>query len=363
MEEFMDYEEQLRKLTGIFAPSGFEELMIKYMVEKMKSYKIETEVDPLGNVMVQLGNPSGKPKVMILAHMDEVGLIVRKIEPDGFLRVDKIGGISESTLLGSRVVIRTEKGDFINGLVGSRSHHLVPIEERGKQPSFDRLYVDIGCKTREEVLSLGIAVGSPITYAKHFFRNGSIVFSPVIDNRGGCLALIKLIEILKDKKFNPSIYMVTTVEEEYNLRGVLPVARKINPDFAIDLDVAVSCDTPDLDKTDLKLGSGPVVNMYSFHGRGTLAGVIPNPKLKKLIIDTSLKAGISIQRNVFYGGLTDASFLRLENNGIPSIEVGFPTRYTHSPFECADLKDIGELIELLKIFIIGLPVSMDLSRY
>ncbi|MBC7333151.1 MAG: M42 family metallopeptidase [Actinobacteria bacterium] len=354
---------QLKELIYNPAPAGFEDSMIRYMSEKIRLYGIETQVDSLGNVVARLGGSCSRPRIMILAHMDEVGLIVRKIEKNGFLRFDKIGGVSESTLPGCRVLVIKEDGDSVNGVIGSKSHHLVPVSERGKPIPFDELYIDIGCSSYEKVLSLGVNVGSPVVYARDFFQNELLVFGPAIDNRGGCLVLLQLVEKLLNERFNPEVFLVASVQEEYNLRGVLPVARMLNPDLAVAIDVAVACDTPDLSKTAIKVGYGPVINAYSFHGRGTLGGVIPNPKLKKLMIDAATKAGIPIQLNVFYGGLTDASFLQLENKGIPSIEVGFPARYTHTPLECADLRDIEKLIELLIVFIITLPSEIDLSRY
>mgnify|MGYP001025136261 CR=1 FL=1 len=362
MNKFKKLEDQLRELTAIPSPSGFEEPMIKYMYEKAKAYGIKAEVDSLGNVITSFRAPSKGPKIMIIAHMDEVGMIIRKISSNGFLRVEKIGGIPEKILLGCKVLVRAEKGNFIEGIVGSKSHHLTAVSERYKVIPIEELYIDIGCSSSQEVLSLGVNVGSSITYARDFIQNGSIVFSPAIDNRGGCLVLLCLMERLLNKEYFPEIYLVGSVQEEYNLRGVLPAARAINPDFAIAIDVAVSCDTPELDKTDVRLGGGPVINTYSFHGRGTLGGVVPNPKLLNLFEKASNKADIQVQRNVFYGGLTDASFLQLENKGIPSIEVGFPARYTHTPMESCHLRDIEQLIKLLEVFILNLPKDVDLSR-
>jgi len=363
MSEINELKKQLKELVDISAPSGFEEPMIKYIVQKVNSYGIKSEIDSLGNVIVHLGNPSGKPKIMILAHMDEVGLVVRKINREGFLMIEKIGGIPEKILSGCKVLVKTRSGNLVEGVIGTKSHHLTAISERYNVIPIDKLYIDIGCSSYEDVLSFGVEVGSTVTYAREFIQRGPIVFTPAVDNRAGCLVILQLIERLLNKKFNPEIFIVATVQEEFNLRGVLPAARILNPDFAIAIDVAISCDTPDLDKTDVKLGAGPVINAYSFHGRGTLGGVIPNPKLRQLIVDASAKSGISFQTNVFYGGLTDASFLQLENRGIPSIEVGYPVRYTHAPLEGCHLRDIEQLIKLLETFILSLSLSVDLSRY
>ena len=363
MGEFDKLKEQLKELTDMSAPSGFEDPMIEYMSEKISSYGVKSEVDPLGNVLAHLGDSSGKPKIMIMAHMDEVGLVVRKIEPDGFLRIERIGGVTVVILPGCRVLVKTRNGNLIKGVIGSKSHHLTPVSERDEAVPVDQLYIDIGCFNKEEVLSLGVEVGSPVVYTRGFIQRGPVVFAPAIDDRGGCLILLQLIERLSGKKFNPEIFIVGTVQEEYSLRGVLPAARMLNPDFAIAVDCAISSDTPDLEKSDIKLGGGPAIYAYSFHGRGTLGGVIPNPKLRKLIEDASSKAGISTQTCVVYGCLTDASFVQLEGRGIPSIELGFPTRYLHTTLEVCHLGDIEQLIKLLEIFILNLPSDVDLSRY
>ena len=205
MNKFKRLEEQLRELTAIPSPSGFEEPMIKYMYEKTTAYGIKAEVDLLGNVIASFGTPSKGPKIMIIAHMDEVGMIVRKISSNGFLRVEKIGGIPEKILLGCKVLVRAEKGNFIEGIVGSKSHHLTAVSERYEVIPIEELYIDMGCSSPQEVLSLGVNVGSSITYARDFIQNGSIVFSPAIDNRGGCLVLLCLMERLLNKKYSPEI--------------------------------------------------------------------------------------------------------------------------------------------------------------
>ncbi|GAC1433350.1 MAG: hypothetical protein NVSMB65_07140 [Chloroflexota bacterium] len=157
-------------------------------------------------------------------------------------------------------------------------------------------------------------------------------------------------------------WLVFSVQEEFSLRGVLPAARRLDPAIAIAVDVAVSCDTPDLRRTEVRLGGGPALGTYSFHGRGTLAGVIPPPKLLRLMEGVARAEDIAVQHNVFFGGLTDGSFLQLENNGIPTIEIGFPTRYTHAPMECCDLDDLEAVARLLGAFLRALPRDVDLGR-
>lgn len=361
MGNINELKQQLKELVSIPSPSGFEGLMIKHINKKVNSFGLKTAVDPLGNVMVKVGKQTGKPKVMVFAHMDEVGFIVRKIEKNGFLRVEKIGGIPEKVLPGLKVMIKTSKDTFEEGVIGVKSHHFTPADEKKLIIPIEEIYIDTGYKSKEEILESGINVGSPITYSREYIEKDTIIFSPSIDNRAGCLILLSLLERIKNKSFNPEVFIVWSVQEEFNLRGILPAVRTINPDFAIALDCAIACDTPDLDKTDIGLGCGPVINAYSFHGRGTLGGVIPNDRLKDAIIISAKKSNIPFQLNVFYGGLTDASFLQLENKGIPSIEIGFPIRYSHSPLEACDLKDIELTIKLLEGFITSLKDKLNLN--
>jgi putative aminopeptidase len=353
--------ERLKELLFIHTPSGHEDGMIKYFFSEAKKLGITPEIDMLGNVKIRMGKANGKPRLMIFAHMDEVGLIVRKIDENGYLWVEKIGGIPEGVLVGKKVEIKTVNDVYIEGVIGNKAHHYTLANEKYSIVPIERIYVDVGCCSRIEVLKLGVEVGSVMTYAKDFFQRGSKIFAPSIDNKIGCFVILSLMKELAKKELFSEVFLVGSVQEEFNLRGILPAARSINPDFAISLDVAVSCDTPDLDKTDIGLGGGPVINSYSFHGRGTLGGVIPNQKLKKIIKDSARKSSIVTQDNVFYGGLTDASFLLLENNGIPSIELGIPVRYTHSTFEACDTRDVENLIRLLINFIISLVEPVDLK--
>jgi putative aminopeptidase len=193
-------------------------------------------------------------------------------------------------------------------------------------------------------------------------RRGSRVFTPALDNRAGCAILLELAARLRDRPVACAPWFVFSVQEEFSLRGVLPTARRIKPDVALAVDIAVACDTPDLDRTEVRLGGGPALSTYSFHGRGTLAGVIPNPRLLGYMESVAEQSGLPVQRNVFFGGLTDGSYVQLENEGIPTLDVGFPTRYTHSAMECCDLADLLATVDLLEAALRAMPADLDLRR-
>src|SRR5690606_27927357 len=217
--------------------------------------------------------------------------------------------------------------------------------------------------SKAEVRAAGIEIGSPVGYARQFFSNGDMVFSNALDNRVGCLALLELADRIQSVELNCELYLVFSVQEEFNLRGVLPAIRQIDPHLAITLDITIATDTPDLRGDDMiALGAGPSIGMYSFHGRGTLGGQIPNPKLVQYIKTTAKKANINLQPAVFKGILTDASFSQLENNGFPIIDLGYPARYTHAPIEAINLKDVKQLLQLLTQLCKDAGHHLDFSR-
>lgn len=356
--------DQLREMCHISALSGHEEDMIAYMKAEMSEYLEDVSVDKLGNVIgVKAGSDPSAPKVMIFAHMDELGLMVRKIEPDGWIRFTRVGGIPEKSLPAQRVVLRGSKGDIF-GVIGPKSHHLTGPEEKFKVATINELYIDIGAHSKSEAEAMGILPGTPITY--HGFFNemaGGQFAGKALDDRAGCFVLLQVLRLLSEKEIPATIYYVGSVQEEFSIRGVLPAAYAINPDMAIGLDISIACDTPDLDEySDTRFGGGPIVSHYTFHGRGTLCGLIPNPKLRQYMVDTAENLDMPIQHSVFLGGLGDTSFLTLVREGIPAVDMGFPARYTHAPIEVGSRPDMEKLIILLVSALERIDADFDLTR-
>jgi putative aminopeptidase FrvX len=356
--------ERLKELTSCIALSGYEDSVIRYVTGQLTSIADEITVDGLGNVIARMNRSKDtKPyRVMIFAHMDELGLVVNKIEEEGFLRLERLGGIPEKSLAGQSVVIEVGEKRW-QGVIGTKSHHVTKAEEKYSVLPVHQVYADFGFRSREEVLHAGIEVGTPVAYMRQFFSNDSIVFSNALDNRVGCLALLELADRIKGQDIPCELYIVFSVQEEFNLRGVLPAVRRVNPHLAITLDLTIAADTPDLQgSSDIRLGGGPSLAMYTFHGRGTLGGLIPNPKLVEHIIRVAKESQIPLQRAVFMGGLTDASFSQLENEGIPIVDLGYPARYTHAPIEAVDLRDVELLIQLLENVVQTIDNRVNFSR-
>ncbi len=359
--------EEIEHLTSIPALSGIEDQMIKEMSKRFKPLADEIEIDRIGNVIAKfVGRDNSTPSMLVFAHMDEIGLMVRKIEKNGFIRFDRIGGMPEKTLMGQFMDVHTVNGEsFFTGMVGTYSHHFTPPEEKSIVPPHKQMYIDIGAKSYDEVINKGIHVGSPITYHHQFKRIGeNLISGKTMDNRVGCLMLIALAEYLKENQPKGTVYIVASVQEEFNIRGVMPVFYKYEPAASICIDITPACDTPDLNFTyEISLGKGPAITYMNFHGRGTLAGIIPSPPLRRYMEHTLNELKIPWQRDISLGVITDDAFtLMAGTEGISMAHLAIPMRYSHSPIETCDLCDIDAGIKALNTMVSKFDKSVDLRR-
>lgn len=356
--------DRLKQLSSISAPSGYEDSMIRIMRQEMLNFTPEVSSDRLGNVIARLpaADPGRSAPLMLFAHMDELGFVVRKIEPNGFLRLERLGGIPERTA-SSRPVVVLGSLEPVMGVIGHKSHHFTKPEEKYSVVKVQDLYVDIGAPSKQVVADLGISVGDPVTYTPYFHVQQDLVFGKTMDNRAGCEVLLSVMENLAKMPRARDMYFVATTQEEFSLRGVIPTFARIQPEIAVAIDVVVACDTPDLEGvSDTRLGAGPAISRYTFHGRGTLGGLIPNPRLVSAILQEAQRLGIPCQKNVSMGLLTDTSFFQLEGEGVYCLDVGIPTRYTHAPIEVVSISDMDFLITLLSSFFSEIPHDFDLRR-
>jgi putative aminopeptidase FrvX len=361
----MSWRELLKEMCLIPAVSGYEARLANFLVQAFAPYADEVSIDRVSNVIARItGTDPAAPTVMVFAHLDQLGLVVRKITADGFLRVERLGGVPEKVLPGLVVQILSETGKTVSGVIGVKSHHLTPHEEKYRVLPYQELYIDIGATSSAEVQALGIEVGTPVAYEPAFtvLQNGRVAATS-LDDRGGCATLVRLAAAAAAQRPAATLYLVGTVQEEFNLRGAQVAAQVLKPDLAIALDVMVAGDTPDLaDRLDLRLGGGPVLGMYSFHGRGTLNGTIPHPALVSLAKQAAAGAGLSLQRNAMVGLLTDSAYVQLVGAGIPVLDLGFPVRYTHTPVEVCALSDLDGLYRLSWELIRSLTPGMNLAR-
>ena len=337
----------LLQLMSLPGPSGYEDRVRNYLKNELKLIKAETKTDRLGNLVASF--PGDGPSVMLFAHMDQLGFVVRKIEQDGFLLIERLGGVPENALPSQAVLVLVAEGQDIEGVIANKSHHATEQIEKYQVLPYKKIYIDVGLRNAKEVEKAGIRIGSPIVFSPKSFEMGQDrIAGTSVDDRAGCAVVLEIARYLSTRTKGPPVHLVFTVQEEYNLRGALPIAQKLLPDIAIQLDLIMATDTPDMkDRGSVILGHGPAMSMFSFHGRGTLNGVIPHPKMVSLFEQTSKELKIPLQRSAHTGALTDLSYVQLVGEGVASIDLGFPMRYSHSSIEVCDLNDLIGLTRLL----------------
>lgn len=357
--------ELLQEFMMVPAPSGYEQEMAARMKGYFEKYCDTVQVDRSGNVigMIEGKNPQA-PRLMVFGHMDSLGMIVRKIEKNGYVRCDRLGGLPEKVLPGTEFQVRNENGEWIAAVMGPKSHHITSPEEKYHVDKIAALALDLGARSAEEVEEMGIYVGCPVVYKPrvNVLKNG-LVSGTAIDNRGACACIVKLAEYLHESRPDCTVALVGTVQEEFNLRGAMMAARTVKPDIAIGVDVTLAGDTVDLNGYfDNKLGAGPGVQLYTFHSRGTLNGNLAHEPFFHLIRDTAAEHQIPIQRTTGLGMLTDSSYIQLEGLGVAAMDMGFATRYTHTPVETCDPQDIELLAELISYVAGNIDETFRLGR-
>jgi putative aminopeptidase FrvX len=332
--------ELLRKLSNAHGVSGSEGSVYSVIRKELKGHVDEIREDPLGNLIaVKKGN---KFKVMLAAHMDEIGLMVKYIDEKGFIRFVALGGWYGPTLYNQRVVLHTVGGPVF-GVIGGKPPHMMDEEERKKVIKIDDMFIDVGATNRDEIEHLGIDVGTPITIDREFRElANSRVTGKAFDNRAGVAMLIKTLQTMKSPL---TVFGVFTVQEEVGLKGARTSAYTIEPDIAIATDVTIPGDHPGIEMKDaaVEMGKGPVITIVDSSGRGLIA----DRRVVKWLKDAADAHGITVQMEVGTGGTTDATAIHLTKGGIPSTTISPPTRYIHSPVEVLDLQDIEAGVKLL----------------
>lgn len=341
---------QLNELTALIGLSSREDEVVRYMHSQFRQSTGQVEVDMLGNVTAAFscGRPDAQ-RILIFAHMDEVGLMVKAIEPDGFLRLERLTAVNSLVIPGAVYNVRTHQGAYVKGVVGVKSHHFLQADEKDKMPDLHSLFLDIGCRNRQQVLDLGISEGCVVAFQHNFVEMpNNVVSAKSLDDRVGLLVLIHLARHLQGKALPFDVYLTASVQEEFNIRGIMPAARRVDPDIAIGIDITPSEDTPDMPKGGVRLGSGPALTYLNYHGRGTLNGIVPNENLVHFMEGVCEAAQIPFQREVARGLLTETAYVAISGSkGVATVNVSVPTRYAHTPVETACMDDIDGTIRML----------------
>lgn len=360
--------ESLRKrlsdLMLIPGLSGHEGRVRRHLRSALSELGLRSRTDRLGNLIATMAGAADAPSVMLFAHMDQLGLVVGKIEADGLVRVERLGGVPEKALPAQPVLFCVGEGKDRPGVIANKSHHATLPEEKYRALSYSELYIDGGFGSAEEARAAGIDVGTPIVYRPNVVAlAGDRVAGTAVDDRAGCAIVLEVARALLDTPSKATVHIVFSVQEEFNLRGALTAAQALSPDIAIQIDLTLATDVPDMaSRGDVRLGGGPGMSMYSFHGRGTLNGTLPHPALVALFDATAESENIPLQRSAQIGVLTDSSYVQLVGAGVASIDLGFPMRYSHSALEVCDLGDLERLTHLLVTGIQRIDAGFSLDR-
>lgn len=346
----MTYLEQLlMDLSNAFGPSGFEG-EVRTLFQKAVADVAEVAYDNLGGIMAYHQGSRDNPRILLAAHLDEVGLMVRAILPSGYLKVVPLGGWWAPALVAQRVRIRSVKGDYY-GVVGSKPPHYMGEEEKNRPLKLADLYIDIGAGSREEVLAMGIQVGDPVAPAVKAERLGcpGTFIGKAFDDRVGCAAVIQVLRELN--RSHPNLVIgAGTAQEENGIKGARTVAALARPDVCIVLEGAPADDFPDAGSViQGRLNSGPQLRFRD-------PSMLANRALINLAIREAEAAKIPYQLAVREGGGTDGGEIQLLGlGGVPTIVVGVPVRYAHSHHGIVQLNDLQATIQLAK----GLVNQLD----
>jgi endoglucanase len=333
----------LKELTEAHGVPGYES-DIREVISKYLKHLGAISKDNMGSLICKKPGKSAEPRVMLAGHMDEIGFMVKHISSDGFIRFTTLGGWWDHVLLGQRVVLKTDKGDVL-GVIGAKPPHLLSQEERTKLLQRKSMYIDIGSTSEKDIEKAGVRVGDPIVPVSEFsiLANPRTYMSKAFDDRVGCAVVIKALETLPAGSHPNTLYGVATVQEEVGVRGASTSVEMVSPDVAIILESDIAGDVPGIkpDESSTRLNGGPSLLLYD-------SRMIPNLKLRDLVVDTAKKSKIPLQFTTMEGGATDGSVIHLHKNGVPTVVLGVPTRHIHSHNAIIHRNDFDNTVKLLK---------------
>jgi putative aminopeptidase len=344
-EDTADLEEALfeafGKLAAIDAIPGHEGALAREIARRARAMGAEVSADGVGNVFAVVRAVRPGPVVLIAAHMDEIGCLVKSIEPDGYLRLEKLGGVVDA-LLPTRLVRVSGR---ITGVVGVKPGHLQSEQEKTQGKSIRDVYVDVGASSAVEVAALGIRVGDPVVVQQPPFRLGgetNLVGGKALDDRIGCAVLLQLLQAGVAPPAG-TLVLAFTVQEEVGLRGAGAAAARWQPHFALALDTMPAGDTPDVNlhrELNVALGAGPAIQVLSRQA------ILP-PLVRDFLLATAQAAGVRVQLCAFPQGANDSATLQWAPPGRPAGSICIPRRYSHTPAETCDMRDVIGAYQLL----------------
>jgi endoglucanase len=325
--------ELLQKLVETHGPSGYEDAVRKVVLREVKPLAGETRVDALGNVIARIPparNAKNPRRIMLAAHMDEIGLIVSHVDDKGFVRFAKLGGVPGRVVLGARV-------QFLNGIRGVLGCDR--LEKSDGPPPINKMFIDVGAASRRDC---PVKVGEVGAFERSFIEVGNRLAAGSMDDRAGVTALIETMRSLSSPAND--VYFVFTTQQEVGARGAGPAALGIEADIGIAVDVTPSGDTPASSRAVMELGRGPSIKIRD-------EGMIADPRVVEWMIATAEKARIPYQREVSSPGSSDAGQMQIAGAGVKAGALSIPLRYLHSPSEMVDFADLQNSIKLLTVLL------------
>lgn len=329
----------LQKLTEAFGPSGYEDKVREIVRSEVESLADEIKVDVLGNLIARkrpARQTKDTKKIMIAAHMDEIGLIVSHVDKNGFVRFSPIGGVFRRYVLGGRV-------RFLNGTQGVIG--LDRLDNVNELPTLDKVYIDVGATGRKDC---PVRIGDMAAFDRPFTELGSRLVAKSMDDRVGVLVAIETLRTLRSTPHD--VYFVFTTQEEVGTRGAATSAYGVDPDVGLAIDVTPAGDTPNALKMEMALGKGPCIKIQD-------PGMIADPRVVGWMIRAAEKAKLPYQREVLLLGGTDARAIQLTRAGVPAGCLSIPVRYVHSPSEMVDYSDVENSVKLLTA-ILRTPIDL-----
>ncbi len=336
--------ELLEKLSNAFGPSGNEENVAEILREELKECADETRVDKLGNILFYHNGKNDCPKVMISAHMDEIGFIVTFVEETGFLRFDTLGGITNNIMPGQRLLLRGDKG-YLKGIIGTKPPHIMTAEEQNKIIPKEDLFIDIGADSIEQAQKKGADVGTLGVFEVEFADIGDGYYrGKAFDDRAGCTVLAEVFKSMKNSPYN--LIAVGTVQEELGLRGAKTAAWQVDPDYGLALEGTFVADVPNTrpDRVSSKIKGGPVLTILD-------SSVFTHPTILRTLIKIGREKSIPFQFKKVPAGGTDAGAIHLTKAGVPSGTVAVPCRYIHGPVSIVHKDDLRNTTRLVTEFV------------
>jgi endoglucanase len=327
----------IKNLVETYGPSGNEEQIRELIEEEIRDHVEDVRVDTMGNLIAHKGGTGEGRRVMVAAHMDEIGLVVTHVDDDGFVRFGRVGGVSAITLVGNRVLF----ADGTTGVIGWEKWL-----NSSKLPKWEELFIDAGAISQEDS---PVSVGDIAGFVRPFVEMGKRLVAKSMDDRVGCAVAIKT--LLEMDSSPNDVYFVFTVQEELGTRGAMPATFGIEPDVAVAMDVTSVGDTPEARPMAVSLGDGPAIKVMD-------SGMLAHPGVKRWMVRTAEKAGIAHQLEVLERGSTDARAMQLSRSGVAAGCLSIPCRYVHTPSEMVDYDDVQGGVDLLTAM---LREEIDLS--